>query len=270
METEEIWVAEVLKRMKHHPFANGDGPGGLSPAVALLKAIYRLHSEIPSYSCIEPLLPVLPTLPLDDSWVELYLHPDHPLDQPGSLRTGNRRCSLEPDYSIREILRSPDSAILLGDPGSGKTTILKWAARYLLRNPHHETPIPFFLPLDRFVLWKRTNPQKSIYHFFWEAMLELPREFGDQFHAVMEDADTGPSNPRLLFRMLLDGPNELTETTRTDLVPILQRLQCAFPTVFATRSLNYGRQLPPWRHYYVAPLRPQGVRALIHALAARP
>ena len=94
-------------------------------------------------------------------------------------------------------------------------------------------------------------------------MLGLPREFGDQFHTFMEDVHAGPTTPHRLFRILLDGPNEFTETTRLDFSATLDRFNSSFSTVLASRPWSRSSQLPPWHHYHVRTLPPEGIATFI-------
>ena len=76
MRTKDTWIAEVLPQFEQNAaFTKPTGSAKSPPAKQFLEAIYRLHFENIEYSCTSPLLPGLPALSLDESFVEMPLQP---------------------------------------------------------------------------------------------------------------------------------------------------------------------------------------------------
>ena len=124
--------------------------------------------------------------------------------------------------------------------------------------------MPLYVPFDRFVAWKRSHPRRSIFYFFCEVMAGLSRTCADQFHAFATDSQHLCDGTQGLFRILLDGPNELHSASREALSATLEQLQPLYPTILAIRPSDRYGTLPQWQRYHISPLVPSGMRALLH------
>jgi ABC-type phosphate/phosphonate transport system ATPase subunit len=96
---------------------------------------------------------------LDDVWVDLRMaglreagSPLHKLDLLQSMdnRYEEQQWVSEPAPFVLEKLRG--SAALIGAPGIGKTTLLKWIARRLITQPDGRFLLPFYVPLRAYSL----------------------------------------------------------------------------------------------------------------------
>ena len=102
-----------------------------------------------AFRFIPSLLPELPGLPLEGTWVELQF-----VDvRPTSLTTAQSWPAQREERSLQNLKRSTDlqsvlqqltgTMFIIGDPGSGKSTLVNWIAREAIRDAR----FPFLLPL---------------------------------------------------------------------------------------------------------------------------
>lgn len=125
---------------------------------------------------------------------------------------------------------APDHVLLIGKPGSGKSTSLErllWeeAGNALQKNP--EAKIPVLIKLRRCT----STIENLIQSFF--SCHQLPLEITDIEYLLRQG--------KLL--LLLDGLNELPDTLRTEVANFRDRYRKIIPMVVSTRDLSIGGTL---------------------------
>ena len=213
-------------------------------------------------------LPDMEPLPLGDVWVDLQLVA---LEDIGTLpRQSMIREALDQRYEDSHwhavllefaVERLENSAILVGPPGCGKTTLLKWIARKLIVQPTGRYQLPLLVPLRSYGSWRRENPGCGLLDYaLLKAGVMDPsqrRLWGNVLnYMVGSDADCA--------LLLLDGWDEVRPEDRRAVYEDIENFTNAFPIVVTSRPSGYPRNLPILEIYQIAELAPESIDALIH------
>ena len=213
-------------------------------------------------------LPDMAPLPLDDVWVDLQLVD---LEDVGSLpRQSSIREALDQRYEDRHwhalpleftVERLDGSAVLVGPPGCGKTTLLKWIARRLILHPTGRYLLPLIVPLRSYGQWRKDRPGADLLDYallkagvidpsqrrLWDGVLNYM--VGSDFDSVL---------------LLLDGWDEVRPEDRQDVYQEIESYTNAFPMLVTSRPSGYPRNLPILELYQIAELAPESINALIY------
>lgn len=261
----DAWKEAVRKRVGDHMFAH-ENSAGHSLLDVLLNSLLRQHRERPEFSSVPPPLPGLPPMPLDHRWVELRVVAD-PANNPTSAFERTRQAvGIHPAHlSVQRLLNTGESLIVTGPPGCGKTTILKWAALYLMRETRSASLIPLYVPLRDYVRWRKRHPEVGhpIYRYLAAQHGFRSGEAEDAFLNFLLDVEGGPTRLRRLCLVLLDGWDEVRDAERADLRSELERFHFFLPAILTSRPSGFVRRLPITAVYEVSPLSFDAMRSLI-------
>lgn len=162
--------AIVGEQNNYYQFIQVIGAFTPPPKLADLRRDYLAHIER-SYRALDfKGIPQLRTLPgelaLESVYVPLLARPEQPDGDtwnrerrlagrsfnhdslPEEALHGMERAGAAAPAQIEEALREKNCVVVLGDPGSGKSTMLKYLALRLARDP--EAPLPILLPLNAY------------------------------------------------------------------------------------------------------------------------
>jgi glycosyltransferase involved in cell wall biosynthesis len=263
--TKQCWRRALSDRIGEHPFAaNADGAG--SPADMLIDRLFSLHFETPHYASVEPPLPGMPRLLLDDRWVELRLQESASWAGSGldpARMVLERLEGVDSNVSLKSLLADKESYLILGKPGAGKSTLLRWAAQHVIRETRGQTLIPLLVPLRSYARWLRENPDSRIYSFLWRQHLRLPEKHEDVFLQFMQDVEGGPRYLRNLCRVMLDGWDEVPLDLRADLRDEVEGFRWCLPLLVTSRPVGTGTSFLPEKRYELVQLPFESMRALM-------
>lgn len=159
---------DVIMGNQYNQFIITMGAFTPPPDLAGLRRDYLAHIER-SYRALDfKGIPQLRTLPgelaLESVYVSLLARPEQPDGDTWERRVAGRsfnhdslpeealhgmeRAGAAAPAQIEEALREKKCVVVLGDPGSGKSTMLKYLALRLARDP--KAPLPILLPLNAY------------------------------------------------------------------------------------------------------------------------
>ena len=220
----------------------------------------------PMWACAESPLPDMTPLPLDEVWVDLYV--SEPLDenyQEDQLLTQaieqryqkSQWLQISADF-VLERLRG--TVVLVGAPGIGKTTLMKWFARHLIQHPEGRFFLPLFVPLRAYALAKAQRPTLGLLHFALEFCgVESDKQI-EQWEHILSYL-SGIERNNVLF--LLDGWDEVPPDKREVLLTDIKKLEHGFSIVITSRPSGYPRALAPTQLYEITDLPPDSIAKLI-------
>jgi len=226
---------------------------------------YRLLND-KEWACAESPLPEIDPMPLDDVWVDIQL-----IDQ---METGNFMLgkdllqSLESRYEERQWLSEPaqfvleklrGSVALIGVPGIGKTTLLKWLTRQLIIQAEGRFLLPLFVPLRKYVLGKTDNID-LLGFAIRQCGISHPDQLALWENTLSYLAGTGRNT--ILF--LLDGWDEVPPDSRESLLEEIKSITHGFATLITSRPSAYPLSLPADDFYEITELSPESISSLIH------
>lgn len=177
-------------------------------------------------------------LPILDMYTKLYVRAN-PTDldlNEGRIRGGER-------VELAEMVEGTERLAIMGDPGSGKTTFLRFLARKQLRNPNG--PLPIYLSLgDLYEFLTRQNLQYSP-QIFLDFLTDLDTRF--DLELTLTGLEKRMKNGQCWF--LLDSLDELPSMTeREKMVHVIEQASsiwksCKF--VLTSRPLAMkGKSIP--------------------------
>lgn len=204
-------------------------------------------------------------MPLDDIWVDIHF-----LDLEEVQRTaldGSLHESAERRYAERMSQAvSPDFVLesfhglvaLIGDPGIGKTTFLKWVARQLIREPDGRYLLPLVVPLRRYVV-SHPEPGGLLSFAIQQCGIRDERQQSLWQNTLGYLAAT----PYETVLLLLDGWDEVPTGRRESLLQEIQDLSYQFTIVVTSRPSAYPLSLSADRYYEITELSLESITALI-------
>lgn len=210
-------------------------------------------------------LPEIAPMSLDDVWVDVQFV--DPLEM-GSFALGETMLeSMERRYEERQWLSEPalfilerfrGSAALIGAPGIGKTTLLKWLARQMIYQTDGRFLLPLFVSLRRYVLDK--SEDKDLLSFaIRQCGITHPSQvelWGNRLAYL-----SGTEKNTVL--LMLDGWDEVPAPEREALLREIDTLAHAFAILITSRPSAYPLSLPVDRFYEITELSPESIHMLI-------
>ncbi|HLP45757.1 MAG TPA: hypothetical protein VK469_07420, partial [Candidatus Kapabacteria bacterium] len=156
------WLHELPEAEKNRIYLES-GP--------LLDKWPHLLLEDSFWAYTEPGFPGTDPFRLDEIWTDLALIDPDEQEELFEKKVESRFTALlDYRYEQRQWLAKPAEYIMemlqgttavIGPPGSGKTTMMKWLARQLILNPDGKFLLPLFVQLRQYAL--HLNPAKSTY-----------------------------------------------------------------------------------------------------------
>ncbi len=209
---------------------------------------------------------------LDDIWTDLQLiDPNEDGDWDGLTAENDFNRLLDERYERRQGGAQPagflfeqlqGTVAVVGPPGSGKTTMLKWLARQLILNPESKFLLPLFVSLRRYVVDRGVSNQPSpgIVDYALQTAGVRNQPQRDLWRDFLERLTRGRKD-HVLF--LLDGWDEVPADVRPSIRQELEDLSRRFSMIVTSRPSAYPRQLYWDRYFEIAELSEEGIHTLI-------
>lgn len=282
LEADEIprrWRAAVEPMLREIPAAAGAveafGPQTSPEDLALrlelrplLETWPRRLLHDPDWTTVEAPLPDMNPLPLDAVWVDLQVL--DPGEWPAIAGLESLRGLLDQRYEERRWRAEPLSLILervsgvaafIGPPGSGKTTLLKWIARHLIHEPDSRYLLPLFVPLRRYVRWKKEK--KGNPGLLGFALHECGIQRLEQKALWIQVLNEMAGSWRERVLVLLDGWDEVPVEEREPLLQELRDVAYGFSVLVTSRPAAFPSRLVASSVYEVSDLAPDTSDTLI-------
>ncbi len=239
----------------------GEGPVSLDPLLRDWPLRLLTH---PDWAYADSALPGVPPMALADVWVDILLV--DPAETSRLLAKDDLTGSLEARYEEDLWLAEParfvldrlrGSEALVGAPGIGKTTFLKWMSRQFILGRHSRFLLPLFVPLRKYALSEKT--ERGILGFaLRQAGIRDPEQIGRCIDFLSYLAGSAKNNVILL----LDGYDEVPAEHREALLNELYDVGWAFSLIVTSRPSAYPRGLPVDNFFEISELSPESVDRL--------
>lgn len=220
-----------------------------------------------------PLLGGIDALPLDEVHVELLVQPvSHSDELAADFARLDRRDRSQPlalGLSIRQVLaRAGRQVLIIGEPGAGKSTTVKWIVRAIATNRVPEFDATIAVSLGAYAeSVSRTQPSSLVGYFLRTHLPSMDAVTGTNLEAAAElVAETNRTRNRVL--LLLDGWDEVPPSLRDQVRDQIQAANKSFVTLITSRPSGVPQRFVAQSHgiaFRFSGLSPSGV----HQLAVR-
>jgi tetratricopeptide (TPR) repeat protein len=229
--------------------------------------------ENESWACTERVFDDIEPFPLDEIWTDLYLvNPDEPWKLLETPSEGSFIDLLDSRYEKKQWFSQPAGFVMeqllgtiavIGTPGSGKTTMLKWLARQLIFNPDGKFLLPLYVPLRLYTLVLQSPDRNRTgivdYALEYAGINSIrQRELWSLFLTKL----AGGQRDNVLF--LLDGWDEVPDGERALLGKELEELAHEFSYLITSRPSAYPKRLPTDSFYEISELPWESIYQLIN------
>lgn len=212
-----------------------------------------------AWNTIESPVPGVEGLPIAESWVDLGLTP---LGFQELTRGRTAEMKMRTDFyfdntgmldTVEEVILQTRGLVgILGFPGSGKSTTIRWITRYLLTESECPFGIPVVISLRRFAKARATESSLTLFEFFLrERGVSHPEQIGRWANLLERSHD--PNTRKHLFFWLLDGWDEVPAAQRDSLIPQIQAIKHC-PGILTTRHSADPLALGLSRYFEIAGL----------------
>lgn len=162
------------------------------------------------------------------------------------------------------VARTLERCIVVGEPGSGKSTLMQWLAWAVNRRKLPDFDGALFIKLSAYAAELDDRPQLSLLEFFFES---LNTKLTDWRPAASWMRRVGAENRR--FLLLLDGWDEVPGSLREKVRRRMADEESSFVTVITSRPSGLPRQLLTGSQvdlYHIARLTERATEELVDKL----
>ncbi|HET6979827.1 MAG TPA: CHAT domain-containing protein [Pyrinomonadaceae bacterium] len=216
------------------------------------------------WNSIESPVPDIPDLPLQDTWVNLTLRELRILNSDPTIALENEawgELSFDnPGMGIslpKALLGIQGLTVIIGLPGAGKSTLMKWIARHVITSPECPFGIPIMISLRQYAKEKNRQPELSLFDYFLHSRgikVESQTQNWHRAATFLLDSPNDELNRSEAFLWLLDGWDEVPVEMRDSIMTELQSV-ALYPSIITTRHSAEPLRLPAQRYYEIQGLK---------------
>ncbi|WP_372718659.1 NACHT domain-containing NTPase [Novipirellula sp.] len=219
-------------------------------------------------------------VPIDEMFVELELYEDRidkneealdakcssePTRIASSTCAAKHRNIIESTYDVRTIVsRTLDRCVIVGGPGSGKSTLIQWLAHTIAESGIGDFDVPIVVMLKDYAKAIAEQPELTPLQFFFASLdnRDVDANAASQWLRHV-------SHDRNRVLLLCDGWDEVPAAQRDNVREQLERESDHFVTLITSRPAGLPQSLRDRDHvdfYHIGKLTPHSMIDLAHNL----